>query len=266
MKQEVLQFQQRVIRGLALLVILVFTALNLSARDLTADFDAANKLYEQGRYAEAITAYDKLLAAGNITESLYFNRGNAEFKQGQIGRAIASYREAQHFAPRDRELLANLQLARTRARGGSQYHVDRLHVWLERLSLNEWALLTSVSLWALFTMLAFVQWRVNLKSRLRSYIFAAAGASAFFALCLGAMLNLDYLRSTAIVVTGEADVRNGPLEESPSIFKVRDGAELQVLDAKGDWLQILDPAQRVGWLRQAHVIVFDAKGIHGATQ
>ena len=33
----------------------------LFAADPTATFDAANKLYEEGKYAEAATAYEKLI-------------------------------------------------------------------------------------------------------------------------------------------------------------------------------------------------------------
>src|ERR1700684_3279079 len=74
------------------------------ADDAGNSFDSANKLYEQGKYPAAAAAYDKLLAGGNVSEALYFNLGNAEFKMNQVGRAIASYRQAQRLAPRDAEL------------------------------------------------------------------------------------------------------------------------------------------------------------------
>ncbi len=81
------------------------------------DFDAANKLYEEGKYADAANAYDKLLTNGTVSEAIYFNRGNAWFKAGQVGRAIASYRQARLLAPRDSALRANLQLGEDAARG-----------------------------------------------------------------------------------------------------------------------------------------------------
>ncbi len=99
------------------------------------------------------------------------NRGNAWFKAGQVGRAIASYRQAQLLAPRDAALRANLQLARTRARGGSVYHADRWRDWLGRLSLNEWAWLTAAAVWAFFILLAAGQWRTEVKAGLRELYF-----------------------------------------------------------------------------------------------
>jgi tetratricopeptide (TPR) repeat protein len=227
------------------------------ADDSSSAFDAANKLYEQGKYPAAAAAYNKLLAEGNISEAVFFNRGNAEFKQGQLGRAIASYRQAQRIAPRDPALRANLQFARTRARGGSTYTSDRWRIWLGSLSLNEWTVLTSIAAWLVFIFLALGQWHPELKAKLRNYLTVSSLALVFLGICLAFIMNDEVFTTSAIVVAGEADVRNGPLDEAPSIFKVRDGIELTVTDKKDGWLQVTDAAQRTGWLRQDAVIIFD---------
>jgi hypothetical protein len=66
--------------------ILVFAMLLLVSRcvragDVSAAFDQANKLYEQGKYAEAATAYGKLAESGQMSAALYFNLGNAFLEQ-----------------------------------------------------------------------------------------------------------------------------------------------------------------------------------------
>ncbi len=63
---------------------------------------------------------------------------------------------------------------------------------------------------------------------------------------------------SAIVVASEAVVRYGPLDESNRYYTVRDGAELTVLDAKGDWLEVIDSSRRIGWLRREQVLLFHA--------
>src|SRR6202034_3686015 len=94
-----------------------------------------------------------------------------------------------------------------------------------------------------------------------SYLTVSSVAAVFLGVCLAVAINDEFFTTSAIVVTGEADVRNGPLDESPAIFKVRDGVELTVTDKKDGWLQVTDPAQRTGWLRQDQVIIFgDADG------
>src|SRR5882724_1785780 len=239
------------------IIAFLLAALNLRAADPASDFESANKLYEEGKYAAAASAYDKLIETRNASEALYFNRGNALFKSGQVGRAIASYRVAQRLAPRDPDLRANLQFARTSARGGSPYHRERWRIWLESLTLNEWTLLTTAAVWLLFILLALQQWRPALQPALRRYFFPVCAAVIVLGVCFGIVLNENCFTQTAIVITGEADVRNGPLDESQSLYKVRDGIEVEVLDRQNDWLQVVDSAQRVGWLRRDQVLLLD---------
>ena len=231
------------------------------ADELTAVFEKGNKFYEEGKYANAVTAYDQLLNAGNASEAIYFNRGNAYFKLGQVGRAIASYRMALCLTPRDPEARANLQFARTRARGGSAYHAGMWRGWFDLLTLNEWTCLTTGAMWLLFILLALRQWRPELNRALGSFILAGTVAAVLLGFGLAAGLADRYLNQSAVVIAGEADVRNGPLEESQSIYKVRDGVELGVLDRKDGWLQVVDPAQRAGWLREDQVLILEPSAL-----
>ena len=66
----------------------------LFAADIASDFSAANELYAKGKFAEAAAAYEHLLQTGGQSSALLFNDGNAEFKAGNLGKAIAAYRQA----------------------------------------------------------------------------------------------------------------------------------------------------------------------------
>jgi tetratricopeptide (TPR) repeat protein len=79
---------------LAAVVISLFPAQSPAAVSAAA-FDSANKLYEEGKFAEAASAYETLAKSGQSSATLCFNLGNAFFKSGQIGRAIAAYRQAE---------------------------------------------------------------------------------------------------------------------------------------------------------------------------
>jgi tetratricopeptide (TPR) repeat protein len=225
--------------------------------DPAADFETANKAYEAGRYTDALGAYDKLLANRTVSEALLFNRGNTLVKLGQLGRAIESYRVAQQLAPGDVELRANLEIARTRARGGAPYQTERWRSWLDALSLNEWTALTMAAFWMLFLLLAFAQWRRAAAPYIRKYICAAGAAFLVTGVCLAVELGANYFTHTAIVVAGEADVRNGPFDEAPGLYKVRDGAELNIVDRKDNWVQVADSADRLGWVRLEDVLIYN---------
>ena len=85
-------------RVLILLAALVFAG-NLFATDVATDFSAANKLYAEGKFAEAASAYNAILNFGAQSPALLFNDANAEFKAGNLGRAIAAYRRAALLSP-----------------------------------------------------------------------------------------------------------------------------------------------------------------------
>src|SRR5689334_12086188 len=74
---------------------LVLYASALRAETPVTSFDAANKLYEQGKYADAAAAYQKLIQSGSTSAAVYYNLGNSFFKHGELGRAIAAFRHAQ---------------------------------------------------------------------------------------------------------------------------------------------------------------------------
>jgi tetratricopeptide (TPR) repeat protein len=217
-------------------------------------FDAANKLYEEGKFAQAATAYETLIKSGQTSAALYFNLGNAFFKSGEIGRAIAAYRHAELLTPRDPDLRANLQFARNQTPKPTLVPT-RWQRWLGRLTLNEWTVLAAGAVWLWLLLLAVLQWRPALKPTLRAYVLSLAIVAALLCACAGAAMWETCCVRTAIVITGEAEVRYGPLAESPIAFTVHDGAELRVLDQKDDWLQVRVDPRRIGWLRHDQVSV-----------
>jgi len=56
-------------------------------------------------------------------------------------------------------------------------------------------------------------------------------------------------------VEHDVTVHSGPFAESQNAFTARDGAELEILDHKDDWLQVSDGTQRIGWLKREQVVV-----------
>jgi tetratricopeptide (TPR) repeat protein len=221
------------------------------AADVSAEFDAANKLYEQGKFSEAAAAYEKLIQSGTIAPTLYFNLGNAFFKAGERGRAIAAYRQAEQLSPRDPEVRANLQFARNQIQGPS-HRPARWELWFERLTVNEWTVLAAIALWVWLSLLALTQLRRTWRPLLRSWIWLAGAATLLAAGGLGAVLT-ERSHPNAVVIARDATIHNGPLDESPGTATVHDGAELKILDRKNDWLQVSAGDRRTGWLKQDYV-------------
>jgi len=141
-----------------LLVMLALAGQAFASGDSPGAFDTANKLYEQGKFPEAASAYEKIIGSGPVSPALYFNLGNALYKSDQIGRALAAYRQAERIAPRDPELRANLQFVRELVQNPTLQPTRWQH-WLGSLTLNEWTVLTAVALWLWLALLTLPQWQ-----------------------------------------------------------------------------------------------------------
>ena len=102
--------REKVFLWIVLLAALLFTSAGLAA-DVSSNFDAANKLYEEGKFSDAAAAYEQMIQSGTASSAIYFNLGNAFFKSGQLGRAVAAYRDARTIAPHDPDVRANLDFA-----------------------------------------------------------------------------------------------------------------------------------------------------------
>ncbi|MGB7747130.1 MAG: tetratricopeptide repeat protein [Verrucomicrobiia bacterium] len=222
------------------------------AADISPEFNTANKLYAEGKFAEAATAYEKMLQSKTVSPALYFNCGNAEFKSGNFGRAIAAYRQAAQLSPRDAEVRANLEFARNQVQGPT-FRESRWNNWLGLLTLNEWTGLAAAALWLTLALLAAMQIRPALKTVLRGFVFSAVAVTLLSCACLGVDAAMHFSKQTAVVVATEVTARSGPFEEAQSAFTARNGAELAVLDHRDNWLQVTDGSGRIGWLQLQQV-------------
>ena len=231
------------------------------AADSTPAFDAANKLYEQSRFAEAAAAYGKLLESNPRSETLHFNLGNAWFKAGQMGRAIAAYREAERLAPREPGVRFNLQFVRKKVSGSESAPGSLVHRTLSALTVNEWTLLAGVAFWSWFGLLAWREARPESRGAVSGYT-ATVGVVTMVLIGCAAAAASQWGEAEAVVSVPEAIVRSGPLDEAKVLHQLRDGVELTLLDKKDvmsgeqkqTWIQVRDAAGRAGWLKSDQVV------------
>jgi tetratricopeptide (TPR) repeat protein len=235
------------------LSLFVFTQASFAA-DASADFAAANKLYAEGKFAEAATAYEKIIATGTQSPALRFNAGNAEFKAGHLGQAIAAYRQAELLAPRDAELRANLAFVRNQVQGAT-LRESRWQNWVGSLTLNEGAVLTAVFFWAMLGLFAARQIKPALAPKLQTATRLAMALTIFSGAVLALQAANHFNSSVAVVTGAEATARSGPFDEAQSAFTALDGAELRVLDRHDDWVQVANNAGKIGWLSRKQVTV-----------
>jgi len=256
LRKEWLRFAEATVIGallpLPLLLLFVFAIGVARGGENSETFDAAAKLYEQGKFREAAAAYDRLIASETPTVSVYFNQGNAWFKAGEKGRAIAAYRRALRLAPRDPEVTANLEWVRSKVQGtvaGKAGMVDGL---IGMLTANEWAFMAISGVWGWFGLMMARALVPRFRNLSGGWGWAFAGVVAL-TMVAAYLARSRHLQHSAVVVATEATVRFGPLEEAQSAFTLTDGTELVVTDRKGAWVEIRDTNRRRGWIAERHL-------------
>lgn len=213
-----------------------------------AEFEAANKLFEQGKFADAAAAYERMLTNGPASSAVHFNLGNARFKSGHPGQAILHYHRALRLSPRDPDVRANLQFARKSLGVADETGLGEQA--LRALTLDEWAWLLGAGLGAWFLLLAAGELLPGKRASL-AMPTKTLGTVAVVLIALLAAAQWDRrANQLAVVIVAETPVRPGPMAESKATYSLRDGAEVQVLESKDDWWLVRDAAQRSGWVKQ----------------
>ena len=235
-------------KSVGVLALLIFTCL-ADAADSPSPFEAANRLYEQGKYQEAIERYESMIKAGRNSAGVFFNLGNAYFKQGQLGRALLNYRKANKLSPRDQDILGNLRFARERVSGSLSVQPPVWERALRYFTLNELAATAAILFWSWAGLFCLARSRPSRAPTLR----VATRAGGILLLLSILVLVLAYrvrTRAVAIVVSRQATIHLGPLAESQQAFIATDGSELRVLARRPGWLQVSDRSGRTGWLAE----------------
>lgn len=250
-------------RALALIAAVLLAALPLavsaqSPGDLEA-MAASNALYEDGHYEQAARSYQQLADKGYDDPALYYNLGNAYFKQDDLGRAILNYLRAERLAPRDDDIRANLDFARDQTldvlEDGEAPFVRFATSLLSRVTIGELAAVALAS-WLLFAaglLLAMIgprRWAAWTRT-------AAAAAAVLLLLGGGSLAGRLYLESAsrdAVILAEEVDVVSGPGSRYTPEFTLHAGAETGLVERRGAWARIALPGGSLqGWVPAASV-------------
>jgi hypothetical protein len=244
----------------ALLSLLAGCGKSLSP-EAEAAFQKAQKAFESAKtpndYLLAASLFQKVLDQGTESGAVFYNLGNAYMRGGQRGRAIACYRQAKRYLPRDGRLEANLQYAlsnsATPSSGALMEYVFFWQDWLSypekfQLSLLIAAMTFALGLGGLFSSQPW--WR------------RAAAITLMITVILGCSALFDLYRFTQIrhgvVTRPEVIVRKGNAEsyEPALTAPLGEGVEFRVIDSHGDWLLVRLPAGQEGWLKAADVVTY----------
>ena len=216
-------------------------------------FDAAKTPQE---YRESAGLLESLLADGFRNGSVYYTLGNAWFRAGDYGRAIAAYRKARLYRPRDPYLEANLRQALSVAPGRLPEPLPPW--WTHVLFWSGWLSFPEkvYGAFAVFLLAAVVAAAALLRRRPRGFWLSALLVVIAVVLSIDAGLaSLEVNWSRRAVVTAETVARKGIGKDYEPAFDqpLKDGAEFMILAESGDWVFGHFEGIGDGWLRRESV-------------
>jgi hypothetical protein len=219
------------------------------------DFTAANQLYNDGKFIEAAAVYEKIEPK---TAHVYYNLGNAWFRQNKLGLAILNYAQARRLAPRDPDIVANLKFAQQRL------GVDEINApprALQRLlrsiigsrTASEWSAGELVGLWLLALAIGTRVYFPKLRTGVLIIAVVGFVGFGFSTFALSYQVIGDRTTPQAIVATGETEARFAPVPDSTVHFRLAEGTQVSIREDRGQWLYVERADGQQGWIKSEAV-------------
>ena len=228
----------------------------LSAQSTDAGKIDGDSAFVRGDYASAITIYENLLSGDNESVDIYYNLGNAYYKNGEIAKAVLNYERAALLRPGDKDIAFNLELARSKT-------VDKVTP-LPRFFLSEWMDVVinafNMQTWSNVAIIFFMAMLLTILLFLFGKNIAVRKISFFtaiFSLIITIFANIaafnQYIRLTerneAVIMQPSVTVKSTPGNSGTDLFVVNEGRKVTITDdSMQGWKEIELEDGNVGWI------------------
>lgn len=223
-----------------------------------ATFESGNTAYADGRYRDAVALYQTIIAEQPNTKAsemarVYYNLGNAQFKQGELAQAILAYERALRLDPRNEDVKHNLRFAQSRITDDIKDNDFFLSSWVKAVRNS-----ASEEVWRWVSIGLFILGLIGILIFLLSPILwlrKSAFYIALLALCISLCAGLnahslhqrDTLRNEAIITQGIVNAKSSPDRSGTDLFTIHEGTKVTIGETIGEWANIR-VAQYEGWI------------------
>jgi len=230
--------------------------------EVSQKFSAAQQAFNEAEspadFRGVAARYQEILDRGVISGAVLYNQGNAWMRADCPGRAIAAYRQARRYRPRDPYLEANLRyaLATDRTAARRRPMIEYLLFWQNRLSYPAKFHLTAAA-----AFVAFVLGVIGLFVARRLLGRLAVAGVALTAL-LAFSAGYDWYRYDhivhGVVVREEVTARKGDSADYEPAFTepLGEGTEFRLLGRRNGWMLIRLAEGQEGWIEDDAAVVY----------
>lgn len=242
-------------RILCLLLLALVPALAFCDDGTSALFKKGNEYYAKAQYEEAIASYQKLVDGGYQSVPVYFNLGNAYYKNGDIAPALLYYEKAHKLSPGDDDIKLNLQLANLKTADkldeAPEFFISKWwHSFILTFSLGTLAVLSVLSILAGSGVLILYRFTQSVTVKKASFYTAISLVFLGLVFIFIAGRQADYFEShqQAIIFSTSVTIKSAPVHTSKDLFILHDGTKVEVLEHNNDWIKIRLVNGNEGWI------------------
>lgn len=220
-----------------------------------------NKFYKKGQYDKAISAYKQLVDSGYASSKLYYNLGNAYFKNHRIGMAVLYYERAKLLAPNDEDIRHNLTIAEQQVEDKlekvPEFFISKwFHNIIHSFSFNAWAVISIIT-FVLFLAL-FILYLTSAKLSVKQYSFWTGIIVLLFSVSTFIFAQQKYHNimdsDRAIITSSSVTIVSSPDVNSKKLFVLHEGTKVTIMQCNDNWCEIKLPDGNKGWIKQKDMV------------
>ena len=241
-----------IITLLCLLLVSLASERTYAQQDLLSTAAAA---YDSAQYQRSIDAYEQIATQYGVNPELFYNLGNAYYKQKNYPKAILNYERCLLYDPSNVDARENVELARLQC-------VDKIEAiepmffvtWSngirDSFSCDTWGTL-AIIFFLLFIAGCGTYFFSHRTSRRKLGFYSALLAIIISLVCIhyaGAQRDHIQQRDYAIVMTPSVIVRASPAESGTQLFTIHEGLKVRIRSTLSGWSEIELTDGQVGWM------------------
>lgn len=242
---------------IATILLVAFQAVSQNPEQLAQQ---AAKAYNTRQYTEAINLYTKIIASGYASYPLYYNLGNAYFRNNEIAEAILYYEKALKIAPNDEDIKHNIEMINSKLSDKVEKVPELFYKrwWKQVLNMMDIDTLATLNIILLTLALVLLAVYIAVSNLLFRKMCFWAGISLLFFFSIGVVgasqrNHYLYEQHEAIVFTQTVNIKSSPDENSKDIFVLHEGTKVTLLDVVATWQEIRIANGSVGWIKASDI-------------
>lgn len=223
-------------------------------------WERGNQSYIDGDYAAAVTAYQAIENRGYSSSRLYYNMGNAYYKQGQIGRAILYYNRALVVSPSMDDARHNLEIAEAQTKDNiavvPEFFLNRyMRTLRSTISCSAWSAMSVAFFGVMLLFLLIFLLGSRIKVRKVGFYGAVVSLLLFVVVTIFGVSARNSIidRPAAIVMSSAISVKSSPDRAATDLFVLHEGTKAEVSSEVDGWSEITIADGKKGWTESAHL-------------